>query len=403
MAGWFSRMTRGGERAESEPVEFSVSCGCGNIVSGMRHRRMQVVVCRKCNQQICVMPSSPYPRPKQRGVKKKPIKPASTPLRELGPDDFEVISPSSGVTRKSPKTSTKPVEKPAKPMPLIGVKGNATGFKANTSGFKSNSKSRGQAIEPSLDEFLPVVPRAKLITPLRLMSLGMICLICIGGWWTLHRRAVHQAGLTFAETAKSGRAALANSDYITADQQFQKAVFALDLLGRQDREARQVRQLARETKVANELASSSLFELISESQQAKVMSGEGWQKLLKRSYQDSWFLFDTNGIQFDPSGPTPWQFSVILIPGEAPVLLRGDMKIWSTLFGETPPQRMVFAGQLEDIIPSRQGETGWELVLNPKTMVLWTDADHYAALGGVVDESTMALLKSQAKLVGIED
>ncbi|MDB5386322.1 MAG: hypothetical protein JWM11_1968 [Planctomycetaceae bacterium] len=392
MAGWFSRLTQGGERPAAEPAEFSVACGCGSTVTGTRNRRMQVVVCRKCATQLCILPASPYPRPKLR-AKKKPLKPALKPLRELTEEDIEVVTPTPTSRRTGSRTTPKPANKQAKP-------GATSTFQPKSKGSKFREKSPTGAD----DEFLPTVPRAKIVTPLRLISLGMICLIFLAGWWTMHRRAVQQAALTFADTAKAGRAALAKSEYDTADEQFRKAVKALDLLGREDREARQVRQLARESAVANGLSSTSLFELISESRQTRTMSGSDWQQALTRTYRGAWFLFESNALQFDGTGGTAqWKFAVPLVPGEDPIQIRGDFTKWSKVLGDKLPSHLIFAGQLEDIVPATNGGTGWELVLNGHTLVLWTDAELYKAFGGGTDETTLATLKSQAQHLGVTE
>lgn len=392
MAGWFSRMTRGAEGPEAEPVEYSVVCGCGNSLKGTRSRKMQVAVCRKCASQVCVLPVSPYPRPKLRAPKKKPVKPYLKPLRELNSDEIELVTPVPTSRRTGSKTTPKPANRPGK-----------TGSKST---FKPKWKSSRPDEKPldSPDEFVPNVPRAKIVTPLRLISLGMIGVIFLAGWWTLHRRAVHNAALTFADTARSGRAALAKYDYDAANEQFQKAVKALDLLGREDREARQIRQLARETTASNGLSSTSLFELISESRQTKTMSPGDWLQALTRTYRGTWFLFDTNALQFDSNGgKAQWKFLLPLMPGEDPILVRGDLSKWGKLLGDKPPIHVVFAGQVEEIIPTAQGVNGWEIVLNGDTLVLWTDADTYRALGGVLDEGSVAALKSQSQLLGVAE
>jgi hypothetical protein len=392
MAGWFSRLTRAGEQPDAEPVDFSVACNCGSTVTGTRNRRMHVVVCRQCTTQLCILPISPYPRPKQRTTKKKPVKPALKPLRELNSDEIEIVTPVPGTKKAGSKTTPKPLNKPAKPA-------SKSTFHPNAAEKSSKSTSK----EPDAPEdFRPTAPRAKIITPLRLMSLGMICLVFLIGWWTLHRRAVHQAALTLADTARAGRTALAKYDYDAADEQFRKAVKALDLLGREDREARQIRQLAREAAASNGLSSSSLFELISESRQTKTMSPGDWQQALTRTYRGTWFLFETNALQFDgDGGQAQWKFTLPVFPGEEPILIRGDLKRWGKQLSDKPPPHIVFAGQLEEIVPSTQGENGWELVLNSETLVLWTDSDNYKALGGSLDDANIATMKAQAQQLGI--
>jgi hypothetical protein len=390
MPGWFSRLTQGGEKSGTQPVEFSVSCGCGNTLSGIRNRRMQVVVCRKCASQLCVLPASPYPRPKVRVPQKQSVKPKLAPLLELDEDGDESVAPAPKPRRSGSKVTPKPANKLAK--------------SASKSAFQPPSKDRPKPRKPVSDEFLPSLPRAKIITPLRLMSAGMICLIFIAGWWTMHRRAVHLAGLTFADTARAGKSAMAQSDYYTADQQLRKAVEALDLLGREDREARQIRQLSREASVANGLSNLSLFELISESRQSNSMSGADGLQALQRTYHGAWMLFDSDGLQFDDgTGNAQWKFTLPLVPGDDPITARGSLVRWGKRFGDKMPGHVIFAAQVDNIVPSVQGANAWDLVLNDETLVLWTDADHYKTLGGVLNDVTLATLRTQSQLLGITE
>lgn len=351
---------------------------------------MQVVVCRQCTSQLCVLPASPYPRPKNRVPQKKPVKSKLPPLRELDENSDELVTPAPQSRKSGSKGTPKPANKLAR--------------SASKSAFQPPSKNRPKPREPVTDAFLPSLPRAKIITPLRLISAGMICLIFIATWWTMHRRAVHQAGLTFADTARAGRSALAQSDYYTADQQLRKAVEALDLLGREDREARQVRQLSREASAANGLSNLSLFELVSESRQSKSMSGGDGLQALQRTYHGAWMLFDSDGLQFEEgTGNSQWKFTFPLVPGDDPITARSSLVRWGKLFGDKKPGHLIFAAQVAGIVPSVQGANAWELVLNEETLVLWTDADHYKSLGGVLNEITLATLRAQRQLLGITE
>lgn len=384
MAGWFSRVIKGAGRAEAEPVDFALTCRCGKMVTGIRGRRMQVAVCRECGYQICVLPLSPYPRPKVRTPKKKAAaKPPPLPKRRnvLVEDDDEVRTPP--------------------PLPRGRDRSESSSRKKPVPGKTSRSPEKKSA--PPADEPQWQFARRKLITPLRLISLGMVAVVVLAGWWVAHQRALGQAVVTFATATKAGQAALAKSEFEMADQEYRRAVAALELLGRDDREARQVRQQARQVEAANGLALISLFELLTEARQVQKMAGADWQRALKTSYQGKWFLLETNGLQF-PSDQPQWTFKLPLVPGAEPIQVSGDLSKWSQQLGTPKPtSHFVLAGQLADIRSLGSGKAGWEIVLERDSICLWTDAALYSSLGGIVDDATLTTLKSQAELLGVTE
>lgn len=383
MAGWFSRIIKGGERAGADPVDFALTCRCGQMVTGLRGKRMHVAVCRECGFQICVLPISPYPRPKVRAPKKKVDKPPPLPKRKspTADDDSGIRTPPP-----IPKRSGRPSKTSSRK--LAGAPGARTKEPRET---------------PSHDEPAWQTSPRKLITPFRMTVLGMIAVVTLAGWIVVRQRAKNLAVVTVAESVKAARTALASSQFDQADQQFSRAVQALDLLGRDDREARVVRQQAREAAAANKLASISLFEFLSEARQTQNMTGKDWQRVFKRSYLGDWFLLDSNALKFPSDDIRQLAFTVQLVPGANPVQVRGDLSKWSKQFaaGERP-KHFVLAGQLEDVRGLPDGK-GWEIVLQSDTLFPWADAGTYAAIGGTTDDETTATLKSQAKLLGVSE
>ena len=372
MAGWFSRVMQGSHPAEAEPVAFSLTCRCGGNVTGVRGHRMQVVVCRECAYQICVLPVSPYPRPKVRVPKKKPARPLLT--AELAEEATRTPPPASATRSRRQGSSPKSA-------------GKKTIHKA--------AAAREPAVSTPAWSFKP----AQVFTPLRLIAVGMVAVVFLSGWWVVHRRALGQAVLTYAGASKAGRAALAAADFDTADKQLQQAVTAIDLLGRSDRDSRQVRQLSREAAAARGLASSSLFELIGDARRAKQHSPQDWASGLLSSHYGRWFLLESDGLQFATGDPPIWTFTLPLIPGADAIVVSGDLSQWAKQLGTEPPQHVILAGQLEDIRPLGGEGEGWQIVLRKDSLCLWTSPDVYAAVGGVLDDRARDTLTAQAQLL----
>lgn len=380
MAGWFSRIIKGGERAGADPVDFALTCRCGQMVTGLRGKRMHVAVCRECGFQICVLPISPYPRPKVRAPKKKPEKAPPLPKR------------------RSPAADDSGIRTPP-PLPKRGNRPSKTSSRKLAGAPAARTKEPRET--PRHDEPAWQTGSRKLITPFRMTVLGMIAVVTLAGWIVVRQRAKNLAVVTVAESVKAARTALASSQFDQADQQFGRAVQALDLLGREDREARVIRQQAREAAAANKLASMSLFEFLSEARQTQNMAGKDWQRAIKTSYLGDWFLLDSNALKFPSEDKRQLIFTVPLISGTNPVQVRGDLSRWAKqLAGGELPKHFVLAGQLEDVRGLPDGK-GWEIVLQSDTIFPWADAATYTAIGGITDDETTATLKSQAKLLGV--
>ncbi|MES2790681.1 MAG: hypothetical protein V4719_13805 [Planctomycetota bacterium] len=380
MAGWFSRVVQGDAPAEAEPVEFTLTCRCGSVVTGVRSQRMHVAVCPECRYQLCVLPASHYPRPKIRTPKKKPPQPVEPKVsRDVVEDELQTPLPSS---RRSSR-------------PAVGTKKPASKKSTVADSKRSERAVRHAPVAP---------PRSPMVTPLRLIAVGMIAVVSLAGWWVAHRRAVAQAVVTFAEASKAGRTALTGSDFDGAYHQLQRAVTALNLLQREDREARQIRQLAREATAAHGLAMGSLFDLIVETRSARKLSPTNWAQAIKQSYQGKWFLLETNGLQFTSGDPPQWRFTLPLIPGTEPLQMSGDLSNWGRLFGSKPPAHVILAGQFEDIRPlGTEPGQGVEIILRKDSLCLWTSTDLYTALGGTMDEGSQATLTAQARLLELTE
>ena len=72
-----------------------------------------------------------------------------------------------------------------------------------------------------------------------------------------------------------------------------------------------------------------------------------------------------------------------------------------TLSADGPPQRVIFAAQLDGCRYDPQREPAWQIVLQPATGFLWASPDRLQALGVEVDPATKKLLAEQAGRLGI--
>lgn len=384
MAGWFSKVGKGNSPADAEPVVYRLTCDCGGVVTGLRHEKMLVAGCKKCAEQLFVLPISPYPRPKKAKVKKTPPQavPSPPPLPRRQPEEHAVEEPPKAILRSSlPKLPRQEEEE-------------------SRSFRKPKSSSTKPQLPPAVPASVLRKPASRIVTPLSLLGAAMVLLLTGTIWWGLHRQAVQRAALVFADESRAGKSAMIEQDFQSADIHFQKAVQALNLLDRNDHEAREARQLAAETQVANQLALVGLFDLISEARLARRTNGPDWNKSMQQSYNKSWLLFDTSGMEFTSETDAEMSFALTLVPGPDPVQVRGNLSRFREQLGQTPPAKIIFAAQIQDIRSQSSG--GWEILLLPDTLTLWATEANYSALGLPVDEQTRSTLQEQAKLLGLE-
>jgi hypothetical protein len=249
----------------------------------------------------------------------------------------------------------------------------------------------------------------RLFTPVRLVLLAMGLVLLATGSWIVHSRALAQARVTLAEATKKGRDALENQEYHVAADEFERACQALDLLGRDDAEARSLRQARRESAVACQLAPHSLFELVGEAIQTRDHPGGlDWSEAFRGTYQGTWVILDTTALlPANRDDKRANRLDVSLVVQGEPVALLADFRAFEHLLIDAQPRRVVFAAQLDDCRPTQTATPGWELVFKSETAFLWSDATLYRGLGFGSDdpadeEAFTQTLATQTRLLGIE-
>jgi hypothetical protein len=244
-----------------------------------------------------------------------------------------------------------------------------------------------------------------MITPLRLVLSGVVCVIALTGWWLLHLRTLDQARDVLASTPRLAEEALKEGDFQEAARHFSKIAAAVDLLGRDDTQSRHWRQTARETSAISELAIVSLHEILDEA--AHSVAGtdrDRWLELFRGTYRGAWVVIDAPVNRNEEESGAP-RFSVDfpLAIGDVGGRLLADLPIFEKcLPSGSPARRVIFAGQIEScrLIPG--SEPVWQIELKPQTAFLWGGTETYEKLGLPIDEATSRILAEQGLLLGIE-
>jgi hypothetical protein len=364
MAGWLVKASNVFRKTTPEVEHpFAVQCRCGLMHRGMRRNRSQKIVCRECGAARFVLPRDVYPPPKNRPLE------APAPPPEL------------------------PVLNPVKP-----------GAAPRPRGVSPKPKTLSpQAARDAAPEFFVVPARRRLVTPFRLVAIG-IALVAFGtGYFTIQNVRRERAAAALREATDHAWEAVENADWPKAREQFDKAQAAASVLGRQDRAVRRNDAGLRESRVLESLSPKTLTEI---AQEADEMSAdlEKWKKHFLTHYHGRWIVLDAPLSLENDAWDVP--FPVALGKRKRGVMVRLQSNRLADLKEGDAGKGVVIAAQLASCSLSDDKKT-WEVRFEPDSGFLWSLPETFAALGIEAgefrtSEQTQSLLARQAELNGLE-
>jgi len=378
MAGWLSRATSLFQQTPPPPEPFEVECDCGGKVTGQRSSSYQRPACSICERPVFVLPINVYPAVKPKSVPKKSAKtPTDDVTGSLAPkmrtavaDEQADAEPGSSKRRPRPKTSDERV-------------------------------GQSQAVAESL---LIPEPREPLMTPLRLVTAAIVIIsaLTVGGLW--HRQRIETAKVTALQAADAGRAAIEENDFVKASQELERARNAVDLLGKTDRSANEIRRLSREVSTLVKLEPNPLTDFLAETLSSAKRDAGGALSLSPLD-QGAWIIFDasvtpaSNGSnRFVIDAPMWFPQAIVQIEIESPVLAKLPR---SDDARDLP--RVIFAAQVDRLsAPAGDPQTA-VLTLNGKTAFLWTAYETLVAAGfrasdSETEQQIRSLLEKQLEM-----
>lgn len=388
MPGWLSTATNIFRRkSEAPPQTFQIRCGCGKSVSGERTRTEQTTTCPGCKTALFVLPASVYPLPRTQVPKKK------VALMERAPVDDETFS-----------TTTKTLN----PDSTAGA-----GRRRRGSVAAAETKTATTLLQPSFGERLrhSVEPanldrlRRNLLTPLRMVLLGVALVVVATVWWIGHLRALDRARDVLATVPRLAEESLQEGDAAEAARQFSRLSHAVTLLGRDDSQSRHWHQLARETAAISDLVTAALHEILQEAAEAEAGSDTStWSNSFRVNYRDGWVLIDAPiSRETDASDTTRWTIDFPLAVGEHRGRLIAEIPaLKRALADDGSTRRVIFAAQLADCRLESGSDPVWRIELRPETGFLWSGAETYRLAGLPADDESLKILASQTQLLGIE-
>ncbi|MEI8019169.1 MAG: hypothetical protein WCH39_13280 [Schlesneria sp.] len=375
MAGWLSRTTSLFQKPLPPPPEpFEVECDCGGKVVGQRAGNYQKPTCPNCSRPVFVLPLNVYPRPLP-----KPS-PKST-------------SPKKGGESRGTQTSANTV---VQDIPALNPTKPASGKKPDA------GRATPTAI-PAEPELLRE-PRSPIFTPLRLVAAAILVVSIFTVRGLMNRHRIETAKATVAASADKGMVAIKEGDFATAAKELEKARLAVDLLGRKDQTADDIRRNSREATAIANFAASSLTEFLEETL-ANARPGQSEPLRMASLDKNAWVLFDATVIPTGEGGnlltvdsPVFLKSAFVEIEIDSPVIGKFAR---STESGENP--RVIFAAQLEQVSAPKGEPPKAVLTLNGKTAFLWTSYAAYSAIGyrphdEESEQQTKGLLERQLEI-----
>jgi hypothetical protein len=344
---------------------YDVTCACGQRHAGVRDPEYQVLECDRCSRRLFVLPECPYPD-----------------INEPAAADDDQLPPTA---RSAPKSNRPAQHQEGRRRP------KRTRDAAAATGGSVDTVSQDKLPNPDAPSRLLMRPRRKIVTPLRLVAIGIVALLATTGYWKYRQSIRAAAERDFREHADRGEAALKDRNFPAAFKEYEQAVAALDRLGRDDEKARQVRQMFRECRAASDLASKTLPEMLEDARRWAAADPKSWERKFRSDYGGQWIVLDTLVSRATAKdGDEFVQIDFLLAAGGRPVDLIVPGTAFDTLQLDDKPQRAILAVEVAscELVGAKGGR--WVVKFNPKTAFLWTDFDNYHALGFNVAEDSEA-------------
>lgn len=371
MPEWLTKAKKVFQHSEPKPAEkYRLQCRCGEIVVGSRGEREQRALCPTCGLEMFVLPESVYPPPRVRRSKPPALETVSLPATgDSPPSDQQTVE--EEVARKSDQlVSTKqPSISPAVSKQAVVV-----------------DHARG------IRDMRP--QRFNVFTPFRVTVGGILVVLAVTGFVVIRERNIAKAQTILTTAAKAGRQAVEEGDLSDALIHFTAVDRALETLGGDYENARELRQLFREVRAAENLLSAPLNEMISSA--ADAVSPDAWQNTFELTYKAKWIVLETTLSGETDDGEVRIDFPVTVEGDEVVILLPGSTV--SPLGLGDGPRQVILAGRLESCQPTGEEPRVWKIRCNPESAFLWSTRRTYELMGFLPDEEVVATLEAQSNV-----
>lgn len=381
-AAWLQTTKRlfGRPPPEEVPQPFELRCACGHEEVGVRLEHPLQIACGGCARTLFVLPRCVYPIPRPSPASLPPSVPVKSKAQ---PPTAPAVEKKTTAAITATRTMVAAV--PVRPSRLTAWR---------------------IAAAKAMREAAHAVVRKLTPSRFQLLVLGIVLAVGLTGYAMFRSRQRAGAEVVLGEALRRGRTAIAARDFVEAAKQFQQAVDAIDVLGRDDPAAREIRQFAREANAVTHLCPKPLHELLADASATDAgRFGLSWSEVFRTSFRDTWLVCEALVTRKAAGGAGDARYLVDhpVFSGSQSAALRAELRVFDVLGIETEPRYVIFAAQLQDFAPGPPGSNSWTLTLRPDTAFLWSLADNLDAIGMPVDDQTKAILAEQSRRLGIGD
>tara|TARA_R110002111_G_scaffold107056_2_gene165440 strand:+ start:2217 stop:3425 length:1209 start_codon:yes stop_codon:yes gene_type:complete len=377
MTRWLNIPSKTKRREEDIPEPYEIVCVCGVSLSGYRRKTPSRHACQQCEETYFILPRNCYPAPRPR--KKKKQLPTQQQISQY-------ILNSPLVTRLRERHEQKKAAR------------------------QPQTVQTPTAAKPKISAFELPPPRTRLITPFRGILAGIVLIVGLTGYGIIHSRSLDQATDTLKTATEAGETLLKQGDLPGANAAYLDAFQALDILGRTDQSANEIRQTSRELKAINSQAVSPLFEIADEAvAHIKQSDMKSWQSLFDIRYAGTWMIFEATLIprSADVETEAPrFRLNLPVLLDEYALYLELSSPNFLEYLEQHSGQPLIFAAQIAGFRQDADQSDAGIILLNGETAFLWSHVKLYEELGFEFDEfhdrnQIEAILNQQTQFLGL--
>jgi hypothetical protein len=407
MANWFGNSTslfKG--RAPESPQPFEIDCECGQRHSGLRRQQHQRIICRACGTALFILPKDVYP------ASSEAIPDTRGKAFSVEIDDGEIAAAQQHTADATTKQRSATV-KPGQPK--------SSGAAASKSSRAATPLPAPKAVRKEQEKDKP---RGRILTPLRIVLVTMVAMIAVTLFSVVQSHRIEDARRRLAETVEKFNVSLERRDWSIARSQINQIVDDLDILDRDDASARRHRQFQREIKAMTDLARSSLFDILEESDANRARDAANWHDTFELHHEGNWLVMelparrrllppqeDDDGEEGGDEQERPryaYDFDLpVSVGGQdrfVKIVLNCDA-LGRLHWEEGTSRSVVMGAQLRELELSPE-EDHWIVSFDASTAFLWANIETYEGLGFTFAEwnpreNMQALLNEQAAAMGM--
>ena len=363
---------------------FEILCVCGLATTVVRFERYQQIICLDCGEAMFVLPKNPYPEPPPTDADRLVTSPKPSRVDDNVDEENEPLQPESAQEESlQPLPRTQNERTQAEPESTTAAK---------TPAVPTDQIALGKIKRPS----------AKLLTPFRLMLLGIGVVLFGTGYFVIRSQQQDRAEVILHEASEAGLLAIEENRIDDALLEFEQAASAADTLG-MDKEYTRFHRLARQCDVIGRLSDASFYGNIDRAEDVYTSGGTTWLDELRTQLKGEWFIFDASVYRRGDS------FAVIVpvLFGTAQAELTVKSEEFSVLNLSGESRRVIFAGKCDSF--RRDNATNrWIVGLQEDSTLLWTSQALYEhAIAELTDDpwdhQTIEVLRIQKQLAQGED